>query len=60
LKHVRKSIEGAMFPLFKTALLERAVFRAVHLTGEDRTVNVTAITNEPLRALTQLAEEAAL
>ena len=33
-RHVRESVEGKDLPVFVTALLERAAFRELHLTGQ--------------------------
>ena len=33
-RHVRTSLEGEGLPILKGALMERAAFRAIHLTGE--------------------------
>ena len=33
-RHVRQSLEGEGVPILKSALMERAAFRAMHLTGE--------------------------
>jgi chromosome partitioning protein len=33
-RHVRHSLEGQGVPILKSALMERAAFRAIHLTGQ--------------------------
>jgi chromosome partitioning protein len=62
-KHVRESIERQDQPVFATALMERAAFRELHLTGiaprqaapgSSAATNVTAIANELLAALEKL------
>jgi chromosome partitioning protein len=67
-RHVRRSVEEKELPVFGTALLERAVFRELHLTGQaprqtDPTsaaaANVSAITQELLTRLENLQEAAA-
>jgi chromosome partitioning protein len=67
-KHVRGSVEAKALPVFRTALLERAIFRELHLTGQvprqsepNRSAarNVTAITQELLTRLASLAEAVA-
>jgi len=68
-RHVRESVEGkGQLPVFSTALLERAAFRELHLTGQTprqtdpksaAAVNVTAITQELLTRLATLQEAAA-
>jgi chromosome partitioning protein len=64
-KHVRGSVEAKALPVFGTALLERAAFRELHLTGQvprqsepngSAAGNVTAITQELLTRLDSLAE----
>lgn len=54
-RHVRESMEGEDVPILKTALMERAAFRAIHLTGtvprqtdpkSPAARNVTQLTNE--------------
>jgi len=66
-RHVRQSLEGQGVPILTTALMERAAFRAIHLTGraprqEDpagpAAANVTALTREILSQL-QVKEEVA-
>lgn len=59
-RHVRQSMEGQDVPILKAALMERAAFRAIHLTGTvprqtDPTgtaaQNVAALTKEVLHRL---------
>jgi chromosome partitioning protein len=66
-RHVRQSLEGQGAPILKTALMERAAFRAIHLTGQvprqeepkgPAAANVTALMQEVLAQL-QVKEEAA-
>ncbi len=66
-KHVRESVEGRGLPIFSSALLERAAYRELHLTGKvpretdpkgSATANVAAITEELLARLTGLQEAA--
>lgn len=33
-RHVRQSLEGQSIPIMRAALMERAAFRAIHLTGQ--------------------------
>jgi chromosome partitioning protein len=67
-RHVRKSIEGKELPVFTTALLERAAFRELHLTGQTprqtdpagaAAANISAIAQELLARLESLQEAAA-
>jgi chromosome partitioning protein len=67
-RHVRESVEGKALPVFGAALMERAAFRELHLTGRvprqsepngKAAANVTAITQELLTRLASLAEAAA-
>lgn len=67
-RHVRKSVEGKELPVFTTALIERAAFRELHLTGQTprqtdpksaAAANVRAITQELLTRLAALQEAAA-
>lgn len=67
-RHVRESVEGKNLPVFVAALLERAAFRELHLTGQtprqtDPTgtaaANVSAITQELLARLASLQKAAA-
>jgi chromosome partitioning protein len=67
-RHVRASVEGKRLSVFATALLERAAFREMHLTGQvprqadpqgPAAANVQAITEELLARLAALAEDAA-
>jgi chromosome partitioning protein len=67
-RHVRKSVEAQELPVFTTALVERAAFRELHLTGQTprqadpksaAAANVTAITQELLTRLAALQEVAA-
>lgn len=66
-RHVRHSLEGEGTPIFKTALMERTAYRAIHLTGQvprqtepksAASANVTALANEVLQQL-QVKEAAA-
>ena len=64
-RHVRESAEGRGLPIFRSALMERAAYRELHLTGrvprQDRSAaagNVTAITAEALSNLEWLARAA--
>lgn len=66
-RHVRESVEGKELPVFSAALMERAAFRELHLTGRaprqadprsSAAVNVTAITGELLTNLERLTEAA--
>jgi chromosome partitioning protein len=66
-RHVRESVEGRNLPLFKSALMERAAFRELHLTGRvprqvdpkgTAATNVGAITAELLSSLEKLTEAA--
>jgi chromosome partitioning protein len=67
-RHVRQSVEGKRLPVFTTALMERAAFRELHLTGQSprqtdpqggAAANVTAIMKELLSRLAALQEAAA-
>jgi chromosome partitioning protein len=66
-RHVRESVEAKELPVFSAALMERAAFRELHLTGRaprqadprsNAAVNVTAITGELLTNLERLTEAA--
>ena len=66
-KHVRESVEGRGLPVFSSAILERAAYRELHLTGKvprendpkgSAAANVAAITKELLACLTGLQEAA--
>lgn len=59
-RHVRQSMEGQDIPILKAALMERAAFRAIHLTGTvprqtdpkgTAAQNVAALTKEVLYRL---------
>ena len=59
-RHVRQSLEGQTVPIMRAALMERAAFRAIHLTGQvprqsepggAAAANVTAIMTELLDQL---------
>jgi chromosome partitioning protein len=59
-KHVRKSLEREGVPILKSALMERAAFQAIHLTGKvprqvepqsAATANVTALAQEVMESL---------
>jgi chromosome partitioning protein len=62
-RHVRESIEERGLPVFETALMERAAFRELHLTGrtprqmgnQAAATNVAAITTELLAHIERLA-----
>ena len=65
-RHVRQSLEGEDVPILKTAVMERAAFRAIHLTGKvprqtepkgQAAGNIAALTQEVLEHL-QVKEEA--
>jgi chromosome partitioning protein len=67
-RHVRESVEGQALPVFGAALLERAAFRELHLTGKTprqtnpksaAAANVSAITQELLTRLERLQKAAA-
>jgi chromosome partitioning protein len=63
-RHVRQSVEDRGLPIFKAALMERAVYRELHLTGrtprqmgnQAAAANVAAITTE---LLTQIERQVA-
>ena len=65
-RHVRESIEARGLPVFESALMERAAFRELHLTGQTprqmgnatATTNVATITAELLAHLERLANDA--
>ncbi len=67
-RHVRESVEGeGQVPILKTALMERAAFREIHITGTvprqidakgNAATNVTAFTAELLERIAKLAEAA--
>ena len=65
-RHVRKSVEGKGLPVFETALMERAAFRELHLTGKTprqigkspATSNVSAIVAELLTTVDRLVHTA--
>lgn len=61
-RHVRQHVEAMGLPLFRTALMERAAFREMHVTGKvpsqndakgAAAANVAAIAEELLARLTQ-------
>jgi chromosome partitioning protein len=65
-RHVRKSLEGEGVTILKSALMERAAFQAIHLTGKvprqsepksAAAVNVTALAQEVMESL-QVKEDA--
>jgi chromosome partitioning protein len=67
-RHVRESVEGKEFPVLGAALMERSVFRELHVTGlvprqsdpkSSAAMNVSTITKELLTKLAALAEAAA-
>jgi chromosome partitioning protein len=64
-RHVRQSLEGQDVSILRTALMERAAFREIHITGQvprqvdpasAASVNIAAITAEVLERLRMLAE----
>jgi chromosome partitioning protein len=66
-RHVRESLEGQEVPILKSALMERAAFREIHITGQvprqvepngSAATNVTALCAEVLSRLHALAEAA--
>ena len=59
-RHVRKSLEGEGVAILKSALMERAAFQAIHLTGRvprqtepkgGAAANVTALAQEVMANL---------
>lgn len=63
-RHVRESLEGQGGEIIKSALMERAAFREIHITGRvpresdpngTAATNITAITTEILQRLSNLA-----
>jgi chromosome partitioning protein len=66
-RHVRESLEGQGVTILKSALMERAAFRELHITGQvprqvnansGAAANVTAVCTEVLGRLKDLAEAA--
>jgi chromosome partitioning protein len=66
-RHVRKGLEGQGGEIIKAAMMERAAFREIHITGKvpresdpngTAAANITAITAEILARLSHLAERA--
>jgi chromosome partitioning protein len=66
-RHVRESVEGQGVVILKSALMERAAFREIHITGQvprqidpnsGPSVNVSALAVEVLDRLKELAEAA--
>jgi chromosome partitioning protein len=66
-RHVRESVEGQGVAILKSALMERAAFREIHITGRvprqidpnsGPSVNVSALAVEVLDRLKELAEAA--
>lgn len=64
-KHVRQSVEGKNVNVFSSAMLERAAFREMHITGISPielgtdaapSLNVEAISNELLENLLKISE----
>lgn len=63
-RHVRESVEGRGLPTFESALMERAVFRELHLTGQTprqmgktaAASNVATITAELLANIERLVD----
>ena len=66
-RHVRESLEGQGGAILKAALMERAAFREIHITGQvprqtdassSAAANVAALSAELLEQLKDLAEAA--
>lgn len=66
-RHVRRTVEGKGLPVFASALMERAIYRELHLTGRtprqsdpqsSAAKNIAAITGELLARLEILAKAA--
>ncbi len=66
-RHVRESVEGKEMPVFSAAVMERAAFREMHITGKAprqtdgrsaAAVNVSVLTAELLTRLERLTEAA--
>jgi len=66
-RHVRESLEGQGVTILKSALMERAAFREIHITGQvprqsdpqsGAAANITSLTVEVLDRLKSLAEAA--
>jgi len=65
-KHVRESVEGKNLPIFRSAVMERAAFRELHLTGKTprqtgaaaAASNVAAVAAELLANLEKMAAAA--
>jgi chromosome partitioning protein len=65
-KHVRESVEGKNLPIFRSAVMERAAFREMHLTGKTprqtgaaaAASNVAAVAAELLANLEKMAAAA--
>jgi len=66
-RHVRESLEAQGVSILKSALMERAAFREIHITGHvprqvdpdsAAATNITAISSEVLERLKDLAEAA--
>jgi chromosome partitioning protein len=66
-RHVRQSVEGKGLPVFASALMERAAYRELHMTGKTprqteptgrAALNVSAITTELLANLEKLVRAA--
>jgi chromosome partitioning protein len=66
-RHVRQSVEGTGLPVFASALMERAAYRELHMTGKTprqteptgrAALNVSAITTELLANLEKLVRAA--
>ena len=68
-RHVRESVEAeGQVPILKTAIMERAAFREIHITGRvprqvdpssTAAANITAFTGELLQRIASLSEAAA-
>lgn len=66
-RHVRESLEGRDLPILRSALMERAAFREIHITGQvprqslpdgAAAANVTSLTQDVLQQLQALSEAA--
>lgn len=67
-RHIRESLEGQGVNILKSALMERAAFREIHITGQvprqfdpasSAAANISAMTGEILNRLKNLVGEAA-
>jgi chromosome partitioning protein len=66
-RHVRETLEGRDLPILRSALMERAAFREIHITGQvprqsmpagSAAANVTSLTQDVLQRLQALSEAA--